>query len=83
MIIEMHNHLRDLARYQATRVLVLADNGTPLAILWETDLPGRHSVQISHIGDADFEKVLKSSGIAQTVCLPLQTLIWQPPTSRK
>lgn len=48
-------------RFPASQVLVCADDGTPIMIAGEYGLDGTYKV--AHVGDRDFQQVLKAFGV--------------------
>ena len=64
MRVALHNHLGKPLVVSATRVLICADDGTPLAFSVEVS-PGhwRHF----RVGDEDFQEQLHNHGIDKTV----------------
>jgi hypothetical protein len=68
VIVETHDGLAHPTQVHATRVLVCADDGTPLAFVLEYPTGGGQArYRILRVGDPDFNEQLRLSGISRTV----------------
>lgn len=65
MIVELHNKLRSPKRLEATRVLMRAQNGEPLALAVELN-PGQYYLIDRRHDDEEFQQALHSMGIHET-----------------
>lgn len=64
LTVEAHADLTNPVRFPASRVLILDENGTPLAFA-VTMRPGHH--RVFRVGDPDFNEQLQTHGISRSV----------------
>jgi hypothetical protein len=66
MLIEFHDHLTKPLTIKVSRVLVMTDDGTPIA--FSVDFAPGH-MRSFHVGDKDFELRLQEAGFNRTVII--------------
>jgi hypothetical protein len=66
MILEFHNKFQAPVSTNATRLVIRASDGTPIAIVTEP-VPGH--IRHYRVTDPDFEKELRLNGVYSTVIL--------------
>lgn len=64
MLVELHNHLQKPLSIPITRLLLMTDDGTPIAFALEYS-PGHY--RVFHAGDKDFVEQLRIHKFDKTV----------------